>query len=105
MKLTKSDDRFRRSKAEQYSVAFAISLCQRTGINTEQQSCTAFTIHKVGGQFGILAAYLARQRAAEYELGITRSIDDTSLQLHAGRVLRYGKEQRIELQRVDMQSV
>ena len=105
MELTVCDNRLGRRQIKQYSVAFAMSLRQRTGIDAEQHSRLSLSVHIIHGQFGIFTANLTGQRTAEYELRILRSVNHPALQHHPGSILLHGKENRIELQRVHTQSV
>ena len=65
MELTVCDNRFGRRQIKQYSVAFAMSLRQRAGIDAEQHSRLSFSVHIIHGQFGIFTANLTGQRTAE----------------------------------------
>jgi len=105
MELTVCDNRFGRRQIKQYSVAFAMSLRQRAGIDAEQHSRLSLSVHIIHGQFGIFTANLTGQRTAEYELRILRSVNHPALQHHPGSILLHCKKYRIELQGVHAQSV
>ena len=100
MEFTVRNNRFGRRQVKQHSIAFALSLRQRTGIHAKQHSGLPLSVHIIHSQFGILTPDLSRQRTAEYKLRILRSVDHTALQHHPGSILLHCKEDCIELQRV-----
>ena len=95
VELPKSDNGVLRYQRESKSLPFSTSLNQWTDIHTEKYTGFSFIIFIAQREFCIIVAYFSGNTRFKYNLRILGSVDDSSMQTHASRILFDSKVNRI----------